>query len=240
MGRSALQGARQRGVEVQGEQNGRNGVRERGGVGGLGAGGGLGFGFLENFGAVDAATKAAAAKWAAKNPVVTGDTKVVMSIKGHYNTELFNLETGESFWRAARRRKKNPIASTIPIDLETESHLVWGDLIRALVKENWKKANAAKKRVEVAQRLLMKEIKEGRKEWQPRLFARVKSRISASFAACTPSGQTCGKTRPSATRTGTNSSERTSSQTCERRVAGARARALAFVICCESDVVNRR
>ena len=35
-----------------------------------------------------------------------------------------------------------------------------------------KKANAAKKRVEVAQRLLMKEIKEGRKEWQPRLFAR--------------------------------------------------------------------
>lgn len=143
-----------------------------GGVGGLGAGGGLGFGFLENFGAVDAATKAAAAKWAAKNPVVAGDTKVVMSIKGHYNTELFNLETGESFWRAARRRKKNPIASTVPIDLETESHLVWGDLIRALVKEDWKKANAAKRRVEVAQRLLMKEIKEGRKEWQPRLFAR--------------------------------------------------------------------
>ena len=60
------------------------------------------------------------------------------------------------------------------------------------------------------------------------------SRISASFAACTPSGRTCGKTRPSATRTGTNSSERTSSQTCERRVAGARSRARS------SFVVNRR
>ena len=40
------------------------------------------------------------------------------------------------------------------------------------MREDWKKANAAKKRVEVAQRVLMKEIKEGRKRWTPRLFAR--------------------------------------------------------------------
>jgi hypothetical protein len=58
----------------------------------------------------------------------------------------------------------------VPLDLETESHLVWGDLIRAIVNKEWKKANVAKKRLEVAQRRLMKEIKEGRKKWEPRLF----------------------------------------------------------------------
>ena len=54
--------------------------------------------------------------------------------------------TGMNDQHAAHER----IASTVPIDLETESHLVWGDLIRALVKEDWKKANAAKRRVETA------------------------------------------------------------------------------------------
>ena len=141
-------------------------------VGGLGAGGGLGFGFLEHFGSVDAATKAKAAKWAAKNPARVEGVEAVMSLKGHYNAEVFDVATGESFWQAAKRLQRNPIAATVPIDLETESHLVWGDLISAIVREDWKKANAAKKRVEVAQRVLMKEIKEGRKRWTPRLFAR--------------------------------------------------------------------
>ena len=94
------------------------------------------------------------------------------TLKGHYNTHILDLRTSEVFWKAAKRKPKNPVAATVPIDLETESHLVWGDLIRAITREDWKKANAAKKRVETAQRSLMKEIKEGRKQWVPRLFAR--------------------------------------------------------------------
>ena len=137
-------------------------------MGGCGAGGGEGFGFLENFGAVDANTKAMAAKWCAKAGV-NGGSRVVMTLKGRYNTEVL-ANGSEPFWKAAKRRAQYPMASTVPIDLETESHLVWGDLVRAIVAEDWKKAGLAKKRVEVAQRKLMKEIKEGRKVWEPRLF----------------------------------------------------------------------
>ena len=139
---------------------------------------GLGYGFLENFSEkTDAAfkkAKASAPKWCAKNYAGGGGAgvEVVATLKGHYNTDILDLRTGEVFWKAARRKPRNPVAATVPIDLETESHLVWGDLIRAIAREDWKKANAAKKRVEVAQRSLMKEIKEGRKRWVPRLFAR--------------------------------------------------------------------
>ena len=150
-------------------------------VGGCGAGGGEGFGFLENFGAVDAATKAVAAKWAAKAgvlaPALAGTqssqwpSRVLMTLKGRYNVEVLANGT-EPFWKAAKRRAKFPMAATVPIDLETESHLVWADLVRAIMAEDWKKAGIAKKRVEVAQRRLMKEIKEGRKVWEPRLFKR--------------------------------------------------------------------
>lgn len=137
-------------------------------AGGCGAGGGEGFGFLENFGAVDANTKSMAARWAAKSGVA-GGSRVVMTLKGHFNTEVL-ANGNEPFWKAAKRRVEFPMASTVPIDLETESHLVWGDLVRAIVAEDWKRAGLAKKRVEVAQRKLMKEIKEGRKVWEPRLF----------------------------------------------------------------------
>lgn len=139
---------------------------------------GLGYGFLENFSEkTDAAfkkAKASAPKWCAKNYAGGGGAgvEVVATLKGHYNTDILDLRTGEVFWKAARRKPRNPVAATVPIDLETESHLVWGDLIRAITREDWKKANAAKKRVETAQRSLMKEIKEGRKRWVPRLFAR--------------------------------------------------------------------
>jgi len=140
---------------------------------------GLGYGFLENFhdkndGRV-AAALAVSPKWCAKNFVAApsnGAVEVLRNLKGHYNTDIRDLKTGEIFWLSARRKLRNPIAATVPIDLETESHLVWGDLIRSIVREEWKKANVAKKRVETAQRALMKEIKEGRKKWVPRLFAR--------------------------------------------------------------------
>ncbi|ACO66261.1 predicted protein, partial [Micromonas commoda] len=96
---------------------------------------------------------------------------IVMTLKGHWNDTLYaDGDPSKPFWHAARRRRQMPIAQTVPLDLETESHIVWGDLIRAIVNKDWKKANAAKKRLEVAQRRLMKEIKEGRKEWHPRLF----------------------------------------------------------------------
>jgi hypothetical protein len=124
---------------------------------------GLGFGFLENFGDKSCATfqsaKAASRKFAAKNFVPeknTTNVQMLLSLKGHYNSEVRNLVTGELFWQAAKRKRLNPVAATVPIDLETESHLVWGDLIKSIVKEDWKKANLAKKRVEVAQRALMK------------------------------------------------------------------------------------
>ena len=100
-----------------------------------------------------------------------GDARIVMTLKGHWNDTLYaGGDPSKPFWHAARRRRQMPIAQTVPLDLETESHIVWGDLIRAIVNKDWKKANAAKKRLEVAQRRLMKEIKEGRKEWHPRLF----------------------------------------------------------------------
>ena len=139
---------------------------------------GLGYGFLENFSektdAAFRAAKASSPKWCAKNYAGAhgAGVEVVATLKGHYNTHILDLRTSEVFWKAAKRKPKNPVAATVPIDLETESHLVWGDLIRAITREDWKKANAAKKRVETAQRSLMKEIKEGRKRWVPRLFAR--------------------------------------------------------------------
>ena len=142
--------------------------------GGCGAGGGMGYGYCENFGHVDDATRRAAAKWCARPPVgatTFGDARIVMTLKGHWNDTLYaDGDPSKPFWHAARRRRQMPIAQTVPLDLETESHIVWGDLIRAIVNKDWKKANAAKKRLEVAQRRLMKEIKEGRKEWHPRLF----------------------------------------------------------------------
>ena len=82
--------------------------------------------------------------------------EALYTLKGHYNTEIRNLATGETFWRTAKRKKQNPVAATVPIDLETESHLVWGDLICSIVREDWKKANIAKKR----------------KKWVPRLFSK--------------------------------------------------------------------
>ena len=135
---------------------------------GSGSGGGMGFGFLENFGAVDANTRSMAAKWCAKAGV-GGNSRVVMTLKGHYNTEI-RANGNELFWQSCKRREQFPMAATVPIDLETESHLVWGDLVRAIVAEDWKKAGIAKRRVESAQRSLMKEINEGRKVWEPRLF----------------------------------------------------------------------
>lgn len=140
---------------------------------------GLGYGFLENFGDKTSAeftlAKASSVKWCAKNFIegsAGADVEALYTLKGHYNTEIRNLATGETFWRTAKRKKQNPVAATVPIDLETESHLVWGDLICSIVREDWKKANIAKKRVETAQRVLMKEIKEGRKKWVPRLFSK--------------------------------------------------------------------
>ena len=138
--------------------------------GGCGAGGGEGFGFLENFGHVDPKTKAMAAKWSAKGGAVS-DARVIMTLKGHYNTEVF-ADGGRPFWRSAKRRAEFPMAATVPVDLETESHLVWGDLVRAIVAEDWKKADIAKKRVEVSQRKLMKVLKEQKREWEPRLFSK--------------------------------------------------------------------
>lgn len=142
--------------------------------GGCGAGGGMGYGYLQNFGHVDEDVASKAARWCVRPPVgatTLGDAKIVMTLKGHWNDTLYaDGDPSKPFWHAARRKRQMPIAQTVPLDLETESHLVWGDLIRAIVNKEWKKANVAKKRLEVAQRRLMKEIKEGRKKWEPRLF----------------------------------------------------------------------
>ena len=103
----------------------------------------------------------------------------------------------------------------MPLDLETESHLVWGDLIRAIVNKEWKKANVAKKRLEVAQRRLMKEIKEGRKKWEPRLFRLGEHPDRGPLAGLYTTKSNVRTDPPAPTRCGTNSSRKRCSRTCE-------------------------